>query len=200
VGSWGTAGAFSFYPTKNLGAYGDGGAVVTDDARLAERLRALRQYGWDDQRTSQTKGMNSRLDELQAAILGLKLSYLESWNADRRRLAELYRLELKGSSLVLPPAPAGSEPVHHLFVVRHPERDALRLHLAARGIQSMVHYPRPPHLHPAYADLGYRPGDFPEAERASREVLSLPIWPEMDNHDVSITCVVILEFLKRRHT
>ncbi len=194
VGSLGRAGAFSFYPTKNLGAYGDGGAIVTDDPALAARLRSLRQYGWDPERTSQVKGLNSRLDELQAAVLRVKLRHLEARNVRRRELAALYRSLLSESGIGLPPTPLDSQPAYYLFVVRHRERDALRAHLARQGIQTMVHYPLPPHLQPAYADLGYGQGDLPEAERASREILSLPLFPEMPEEAVRTVSRAVLGF------
>jgi dTDP-4-amino-4,6-dideoxygalactose transaminase len=198
AGTWGQAGAFSFYPTKNLGACGDGGAVVCGDPGLAARLRSLREYGWDSNRLSQMPGVNSRLDELQAAILRVKLRRLPAWNARRRELAGLYCSLLQGSSLQLPLSPEDSEAVHHLFVVRHPERDALGAFLAARGIQTMIHYPVPPHLQPAYADLGYRRGDLPEAERAAAQVLSLPLIPQMPEQADRAVCRAALEFLRAR--
>ncbi len=136
VGGWGQMGAFSFYPTKNLGAYGDGGAIVTDDAALAERVRRLRQYGWGTDRISEVKGINSRLDELQAAILRAKLPDLDGSNIRRRELADLYRSRLSGSGVTLPTSLANSEAVYHLFVIRHAQREALRLFLAERGIET----------------------------------------------------------------
>ncbi len=194
VGSIGRVGAFSFYPTKNLGAWGDGGALVTNDSAVADRVRRLRQYGWDSQRVSMEKGMNSRLDELQAAILRVKLRVLDAWNARRVELAGLYRAALSGSEVGLPPAPADCAPVHHLFVIRTEKRDALRAFLASRGIQTLIHYPVPVHLQPAYINLGYHAGSFPEAERLSREALSLPLYPEMTDEMLGIVCQAVLEF------
>jgi dTDP-4-amino-4,6-dideoxygalactose transaminase len=194
VGIWGQIGAFSFYPTKNLGAYGDGGAIVTEDAGLAERVRLLRQYGWGPDRVSEQKGINSRLDELQAAILRAKLPDLDASNVRRRELAWLYRSFLDGSGTGLPSIPAEAEPVYHLFVIRHAQRDALRLFLASRGIETHVHYPVPVHLQKAYLELGYRQGDLPETERASREVLSLPLYPEMTNEMVEQVSLAVLDF------
>ena len=194
VGSWGKAGAFSFYPTKNLGAYGDGGAIVTKDAELAEHLQRLRQYGWNSDKISEEKGMNSRLDELQAAILRVKLADLPTANARRVHLAKLYRRLLAGSKATLPAARAGSEPVYHLFVIRHPQRDGLRHYLASKGIATLVHYPEPVHLQKGYSDLGYPAGSFPESEKASREVLSLPLYPEMTDEIVEEVCQAVLSF------
>lgn len=180
VGSLGHAGAWSFYPGKNLGALGDGGAVTTDDDGIAERTRMLRSYGWRaDRDVSELPGFNDRLDELQAAVLNVKLRHLDDWNARRRRLAQLYRDGLAGSSVALPAVPHGLDPSWHLFVVRHPRRDALLSHLAGRGIAGRVHYPVPPHLQPAYAHRGFAPGDFPIAEAIHRTALSLPIGPHL---------------------
>ncbi len=194
VGAWGHVSAFSFYPTKNLGAYGDGGAMVTDDPELAERVRLLRQYGWKDRQVSTVKGLNSRLDELQAAILRVKLIHLDEWNAKRRQLALRYQDLLRDTGLTLPFAPSDSEPVHHLFVVRSPERDSLRAFLSDKGIQTLIHYPLPVHLQPAYSDLGYRPGNLPYSEAAAREVLSLPLYPEMSEDMVEEVCRGIRDF------
>jgi dTDP-3-amino-3,4,6-trideoxy-alpha-D-glucose transaminase len=166
VGTWGHAAAFSFYPTKNLGACGDGGAVVTGNTSLAESVRMLRQYGWHERHVSVVKGYNTRLDELQAALLRVKLRHLESWNARRRYLARNYADALAGSGLALPFEPENCEHVYHLYVVRHSKRDALRSFLGARGIATMVHYPVPVHLQPAYRDLGCAPG-LSEDEAAS---------------------------------
>jgi len=194
VGTWGHIGAFSFYPTKNLGAYGDGGAILTEDTELAERVRKLRQYGWGPDRVSERKGFNSCLDELQAAILRVKLTYLDAWNSRRRELATSYRTLLAGSGVGLPPLPAECEPVYHHFVIRHEQRDALSRFLANQGIETRVHYSVPIHLQPAYVDLGYQKGDLPGAERASREVLSLPLYPEMTDEMVERISRAILAF------
>lgn len=180
AGQLGDAAAFSFYPGKNLGALGDGGAVTTSDDVLAEQLRTYRNYGSKQKYYNQLPGYNSRLDELQAALLSVKLTTLEQDNAQRRAIAAVYQRELAGiDGLVLPTVPDWAEPVWHLYVVRHARRDALAQALAAEGIGTIVHYPVPPHLQPAYAQLGYQPGDFPIAEMIHREVLSLPIGPTM---------------------
>lgn len=194
VGSWGKAGAFSFYPTKNLGAYGDGGAIVTDDSDLAEHLQSLRQYGWNSEKISEEKGMNSRLDELQAAILRVKLADLETANRRRIELANLYRRLLTGSKITLPVVRSESEPVYHLFVIRHEQRDGLNRYLASKGIATLVHYPIPVHLQKGYSDLGYTSGSFPAAEKASQEVLSLPLYPEMTDEMVYEVCQALLSF------
>ena len=194
VGGLGHAAAFSFYPTKNLGAFGDGGAVVTNDPVLAERVRLLRQYGWREQYVSSIKGINSRLDELQAGILRVKLRHLDEWNARRRLLANLYFELLSGAGLVLPFPPEDAVHVFHQFVIRHPRRDELRKHLKERGIYTLVHYPIPIHLQPAYADLALSPGSLPNTEQAAREVLSLPLYPELREDQVERVCRAILEF------
>ncbi len=178
VGGWGDIGCFSFYPTKNLGGAGDGGMVTTNDPALAERLRLMRTYGWAERDRSVLRGMNSRLDELQAAILRVKLRYLDRWTARRRALAARYSHAFCGLSTVQPPETAsGAGHVYHLYVVRSGDRDRLRQFLAAREIGALVHYPVPIHLQEPYHELGSGPGSFPEAERAAREILSLPLHP-----------------------
>ena len=180
AGSLGHAAAYSFYPGKNLGALGDGGAVVTNDPALADRVRVLRNYGSRVKYYHEVEGFNSRLDELQAALLRVKLSRLDEWNERRRDVAAFYLRSLEGvAGLAQPFVPGWAAPVWHLFVVRHERRDALREHLAAAGIGTLIHYPLPPHLQAAYARLGYRQGAFPRAERMAREVLSLPIGPHL---------------------
>jgi dTDP-4-amino-4,6-dideoxygalactose transaminase len=183
VGSFGDIAAFSFYPTKNLGAYGDGGLVVTNDARLAERVRLARQYGWRRRYESETRGLNSRLDELQAAVLRVKFRHLDAWNRARRERAALYTgliSERQPLRRVCAPVemPYG-EHVYHLYVVSSPERSALVEFLEARGIGTAVHYPVPVHLQGAFAGLGHRRGDFPVAEAAADEILSLPLYPHI---------------------
>jgi dTDP-4-amino-4,6-dideoxygalactose transaminase len=179
AGALGHAAAFSFYPGKNLGALGDGGAVVTDDAELARRVRLLRNYGSSDKYRHDLAGCNSRLDELQAAFLRAKLPHLEGWNARRRRIAERYLREIRNPAMQLPVVAPDASSAWHLFVVRTPEREKLREHLGARGIGTGIHYPTPPHLQGALAHLGLRPGAFPVTERMHREALSLPMDPTL---------------------
>ena len=177
VGGLGDAAAFSFYPTKNLGAYGDGGLIVTDDEGVADRARLLRNYGWRTRYTSETHGSNSRLDELQAAILRVKLRHLAEANAERRRRAWRYAEHLAG--VAVPTEQPWADPVYHLYVVEVDGRDRLKLALADRGVATDVHYPLPAHLQPAYADLGGGPDSLPVTERLARRVLSLPMFPEL---------------------
>ena len=200
VGSLGDLGCFSFYPTKNLGAYGDGGFITTNDDTLAERLRLLRTYGWRERDHSVIKGLNSRLDELQAAVLRVKLNHLDSWTAQRRHLAALYSESLHDSGVSIPVEPSGVQPVYHLYVIATPLRDALRAHLKARGIEALVHYPTPIHLQEAYAGMGCAAGSFPNAERLAVEVLSLPLYPEMDEQVVVTVAAAVNEFAGRRAT
>lgn len=171
---------FSFYPGKNLGAYGDGGAVVTDDAALAEKVRTLANYGSRSKYDHQLAGFNSRLDELQAAFLCVRLAHLAEWNARRAALASRYLKELAGvPGLTLPSAPERIEPSWHIFAIRHPQRDQLHERLTQAGIGTMIHYPIPPHLSGAYADAGWKAGDFPVSEELSRTELSLPMGPHV---------------------
>ena len=195
AGSLGHMAAFSFYCSKNLGAYGDGGMVVTDDPALAQRVRLLRNHGQQERYRHEVLGTTSRLDELQAAVLRVKLRYLDEWNEARRARAQDYRRRLAGiPGLVLPCEPDHARHVYHLFVVRHPGRDALQRHLAARGIATGVHYPLPAHLQPACAHLGYREGDFPVSERLAREVLSLPMFPHLTTEQVEYVSMAIGEW------
>ncbi len=177
-------GALSFYPTKNLGALGDGGAVLVNDPVLAARLRRLRNGGQSSRYRHESFGVNSRLDELQAAILRVGLAHLPTWTERRRRLATMYLKRLAESSLCLPHEQCYARSVYHLFVVRHSKRDALAEALAARGVGTLVHYPVPLPLQPAFADSGGRPGLFPVAEKACSEVLSLPLHPELSDEQV----------------
>jgi len=181
AGSLGLAAAFSFYPTKNLGAYGDAGAVATNDEGLAGRVERLRQYGWSRRDVSETEGRNSRMDELQAAILLAKLPFLDQDNARRREIARRYDAALASLPLRLLRARSGSTPAPHLYPIRTAARDELARHLAANGIETGIHYPVPLHLQPAWASLGHRPGDFPVSEEACETVLSLPIYPTLSD-------------------
>lgn len=196
TGGFGRAAAFSFYPSKNLGAYGDGGAVATRDVEVAARLRELRQYGWSRRDFAGREGWNSRLDELQAAVLRVKLPFLERENARRREIATRYDEALAGLPLTLLATRAGSVPARHLYPVRVSRRDAFREHLAARGVETGIHYPVPLHLHPAYAFLGHRRGDFPVAEAACDTVVSLPIHPTLTDPQVEAVIAAARSFFE----
>lgn len=199
TGSLGHAAGFSFYPGKNLGAMGDAGAVVTNDASLAEQIRLLRNYGSEAKYYNRTKGYNSRLDELQAALLRVKLKRLDEWNERRRRMAELYLQNLEGiADLVLPYVPAEVEPVWHLFVVRTAQRRALQEHLSRVDIGTLIHYPQPPHRQQAYAELGYGRGSFPVAEKMADEVLSLPIGPHLSSAEFEYVLEQLATFANGR--
>lgn len=185
VGTFGLASAFSFYPTKNLGAYGDGGAVVTADRSIHEEVCKLRIYGQTDKHVHAVEGFNSRLDELQAAILSYKLTQLDENNEKRRHLADIYRWDLDGETPVrLPVEKPWARHVYHLFVIRTKEREALADYLKSNKIGTLIHYPTPIHLQQVYQRLGYKKGAFPEAERAASEILSLPIYPTMQEEEV----------------
>ncbi|HKS22202.1 MAG TPA: DegT/DnrJ/EryC1/StrS family aminotransferase [Thermoanaerobaculia bacterium] len=185
TGALGDAAGWSFYPGKNLGAYGDAGAVTTDDDALADRVRLLRNYGSRVKYRNEIAGFNSRLDPLQAALLRVKLPRLDAWNERRRSVAARYLQKLAGTAdLVLPEVAAEVEPVWHLFVVRHPRRDALQRHLESRSIGTLIHYPVPPHRSEAYQALGFAADAFPIAEEIAESALSLPIGPHMSGDDV----------------
>lgn len=199
VGTFGDIACFSFYPTKNLGAFGDGGMVVTENKIVADRVRALRMYGERERYKSLEVSGVSRLDELQAAVLRIKLRHLDRWNKKRKELAGYYEAGLKDL-----PAQAGISVIkgingscHHLFVIRTKRRDGLQKYLTARHIGTAVHYPVPIHQAPAFASLGYRRGDFPIAETLSREVVSLPFFPEMTEREVNMVVMRIKEFLQK---
>jgi dTDP-4-amino-4,6-dideoxygalactose transaminase len=184
AGTLGDVACFSFYPSKNLGAFGDAGMVVTDDEALAEKVRMLRHGGQRGRYEHVLLGLNSRLDELQAAILRVKLTHLDEWNARRRHLAALYTA-LLGDSAVDPPLEIPNvKHVYHLYVIRTPDRDALQQYLDEQGVGTAIHYPTPIHLQGAYCSLGIAPGSFPEAERAAQQILSLPIYPELTDTKV----------------
>jgi dTDP-4-amino-4,6-dideoxygalactose transaminase len=196
AGNLGSAAGFSFYPTKNLGAFGDAGAVVTNDDQLADKVRVLRNYGSRRKYDNEVRGHNSRLDPLQAAFLRVKLKHLDEWNERRRRIAARYLDSLRLlPRLGLPAVPPGVIPVWHLFVVAHPERDRLQAHLNANGIGTLIHYPVPPHLSPAYADLGYRPGDFPITEKMADTILSIPIGPHLSQEQAGFVIEKMREFV-----
>lgn len=198
AGNLADAAGFSFYPGKNLGAMGDGGAVTTNDDNLATQVRILRNYGSKIKYHNVAKGFNSRLDELQAALLRVKLKYLEEWNYSRNLIARTYLDGLCASKLVLPTVNEGADPVWHLFVVRSTQRDALQKNLEQAEIGTMIHYPVPPHLQLAYADEGYQVGDFPIAEKLSREVLSLPIFPHLKKQEMTLILSTIMTGVARQ--
>ena len=195
AGSLGHAAAFSFYPGKNLGAYGDGGMVVTNDCEIAKRLEMLRNYGQQEKYHHQFRGFNRRLDTLHAAVLRVKLKYLEKWNAARRWNANLYQKFLEGSGVMTPVEAGGAESVWHLYVIRTEQRDVLREHLVSRGINASIHYPIPIHLQPAYGDLGYQRGDFPVTEAHAQQILSLPMYAELTTELVEYVAKSIVTFL-----
>jgi dTDP-4-amino-4,6-dideoxygalactose transaminase len=191
VGSIGDAGAFSFYPAKNIGCFGDGGMAVTNDEAVAAKIAMLRNYGEAKKYEHLYLAYNRRLDTVQAAVLKVKLPFLDRWNAERRTAAQLYRQALAGTSLVLPPdcagagAAGGDEHVYYMFVVRSKRRDELAAALKARNIETGIHYPFPLHLLPVFQDLGHRAGDFPVAEGLAREALSLPIFPGITEDEIA---------------
>jgi dTDP-4-amino-4,6-dideoxygalactose transaminase len=197
TGSLGDAACVSFYPTKNLGAYGDAGMVVTNSHELAARIRTLRNHGQSEKYRSTEPGWNSRLDEIQAAILRVKLRHLSDWQSARQsHAAEYNRLLSQVPGVMPPPAPEGYEHVYHQYTIRIEYRDALQKFLTERRIGSTIYYPFPLHLQPLYASLGHKRGDFPHAERAAQEVLSLPMYPELRNEQIAQVVDAIAEFLK----
>jgi len=198
TGTLGDAAAFSFYYSKNLGAYGEGGIVVSDSRAIATQLQLLRNHGSTTRYHHALLGMNSRLDEMQAAILRIKLRQLEDWNSRRRALAREYDRRLADLPQVVRPVelPRASH-VYHLYVVRVPRRDELLEYLNGKGVGAAIHYPKPIHLQEATRYLGYKAGDFPVTEKASQEILSLPIYPELAIDDVDYICQSIAEFLRK---
>jgi dTDP-4-amino-4,6-dideoxygalactose transaminase len=197
TGSFSDAACLSFYPTKNLGAYGDAGMVVSDSTEIAARIRTLRNHGQTEKYRSSEPGWNSRLDEIQAAVLRVKLRHLSEWQRARRSNAAEYTRLLQQVPGVMPPLePEGFEHVYHQYTIRTERRDALQQHLAARKIGTTVYYPHPLHLQPLYASLGHKRGDFPHAERATQEVLSLPMYPELRKDQIARIVEAIVEFLK----
>jgi len=197
TGSLADAACVSFYPTKNLGAYGDAGMVVTNSPELAARIRTLRNHGQSEKYRSTEPGWNSRLDEIQAAILRVKLRHLSNWQRARQFHAAEYNRLLSQIPGVMPPLePQGYEHVYHQYTIRIEYRDALQKFLSERQIGSTIYYPYPLHLQPIYSSLGHKPGDFPHAERAAQEVLSLPMYPELRNEQIARVVNAIAEFLK----
>jgi len=196
VGSHGDAVAWSFYPGKNLGAIGDGGAVTTNNPSIADRLRVLRNYGSRVKYVNESRGFNSRLDPLQAAFLRAKLKHLDRWNARRRAIAERLLSELADTGLALPIVSDWAEPVWHVFAVRSKVRSQIQQELDRAGIGTMIHYPTPPHLQGAYADLGYAQGAFPIAERMAEQALSLPMGPHLDDESLERVIRALLDITR----
>ena len=194
IGAHGDAVAWSFYPGKNLGAMGDAGAVTTNDAALAERIRILGNYGSQVKYENEVKGVNSRLDPIQAAVLSVKLKCLDEWNGRRSELAKTYSQELASSSLILPYVPDWAEPVWHQYVVRTNERDHLQERLQQAGISTMIHYPIPPHAQPAYAEMKIADREVRLTSEMAREILSLSIGPQLDRRDQNYVIRQILDF------
>lgn len=196
VGSLGEIGCFSFYPSKNLGACGDAGILVTQNPELASRVRLLRNWGQTEKYHHACLGFNYRLDELQAAILRVKLKKLPEWNLSRRKIALIYEQSITTPHIVKPSWPPGLDSAWHLYTIRTARRDELRDYLQARGISTAIHYPRPLHLQPAYSHLGYHVGDLPNAELAARQVLSLPLYPGMPEDDALYVVETIHSFFR----
>jgi dTDP-4-amino-4,6-dideoxygalactose transaminase len=198
-GSLGTIAGFSFYPGKNLGAYGDGGLITTNDPELAAKVRRLRHYGQETKYHHHEKGDNSRLDTIQAAVLNVKLKYLATWNKVRATLAEQYRQLLDGvGDIVFQEKAAFSTHIYHLFIIETDHRESLMKHLSELGIQTNIHYPIPIHLQKAYLSLGHRVGDYPHAERAAGRMLSLPMFPELSNAQIERVTSAIKEFFAKK--
>lgn len=196
AGSLGDAAGFSFYPAKNLGALGDAGAVTTNDDLLAQKITCLRNYGSETVYVNKTKGINSRLDELQAAFLRVKLRHLDAWNKRRSSVAQKYYNCFSTTKIILPYVPSYAQPNWHVFVIRTNRRDELQQHLTTAGIDTHIHYPVPPHLQEAYADLGYKNGQFPVSETLAKEILSLPIGPHLTDEQVQKITAAVIDFFK----
>ena len=194
AGSLGDMGCYSFYPGKNLGAYGEGGAVVTNNAEYARKIKMLRDWGAEKKYQHVLKGYNYRMEGIQGAILRVKLGHLEDWTKKRRENALIYKEELKDSKVILPKEMVYTRHVYHVFAVRSTRRDALQQLLTDKGIQTGIHYPIPVHLLPAYEDLGYKKGDFPHSEKAADEVLSLPMFAELSKDSIKEVALAIKEF------
>jgi dTDP-4-amino-4,6-dideoxygalactose transaminase len=196
VGAFGEISCFSFYPGKNLGACGEGGALLTNNSAFAARARSLREHGSTVRYYHDEIGFNYRMEGFQGAVLGVKLKHLAKWTAERQRVAKCYTELLAGTPLQLPHEAGYAQSAWHLYVVRHPRRDELKKHLEANGIGCALHYPVPLHLQKCYASLGHKPGDFPVAEKAAREVLSLPIYPELTDAQIRRAAEIIKGFFK----
>jgi dTDP-4-amino-4,6-dideoxygalactose transaminase len=195
TGAFGELNATSFYPSKNVGALGEAGAITTDDADLAHKVRVMRNYGSQQRYYNEIKGFNARIDELQAGLLSVKLKHIDRWTKERQQIAAWYREELADcQDVILPEIAEGATHVYHLFVIRHAQRDALQQHLQAHGIGTVIHYPIPPHLQEAYQDLGFRKGDFPLAEEIANTILSLPLFIGMTHEQVKYVAKEVKRF------
>jgi len=199
IGGHGDAVAWSFYPGKNLGAMGDGGAITTNNSVIAEKLNKLRNYGSSEKYINPIKGFNSRLDPLQAAILSLKLKYLDAWNVRRSKIASLYLSGLNEAGLMLPFAPEWGSSVWHIFVIRSKLRNKLQKALIANGVSTLIHYPIPPHLQEAYSEFGWKVGSFPISEKMANESLSLPIGPHLDEASIERIIAIVLSFMQKNN-
>lgn len=195
-GTMGEVGCFSFYPGKNLGAYGDGGAVITNNGEIAEYVRHYRNYGQSKKYYHDVVGWNARLDTVQAAVLGVKLKYLDGWNAARRKHAEAYRQVLEGAPVRFQTIAPGNEPTYHLFIIRTSRRDELLDYLGRNGVSCGIHYPVPVHMQKAYAHLGLGAGSFPITEQMAKEMISLPMYPEIEDGQIHYVGDLIREYLK----
>ena len=197
IGTFGEISVFSFYPGKNLGAFGEGGALVTNNAEFAKRARSLREHGSTVRYYHDEVGFNYRMEGIQGAVLGIKLKHLPQWTSERQRVAKRYAELLKDTPLQLPAEPAYAESVWHLYVVRHPRRDELKAYLDANGVGCALHYPLPLHLQKCYASLGYKAGDFPNAEKSANQCLSLPIYPELTEAHIQRVAEVVKAFFAK---
>jgi len=197
TGAWGDIGAFSFYPTKNLGAIGDGGAIITNDISIAEKVKLLRQYGWGRRYVSEIPGLNSRLDEIQAAILQIKLNHLDVENSRRREIAKQYSSYFQGMPLTLPQETKLCNHVYHQYVIRSSDRDSLKAFLYQKGIGTLIHYPLPVHMQPAYKNrIFVGEGGLSNTEIVSQEVLSLPMYPQLSDAQIEQVCMAVKEWCK----
>ncbi len=198
VGGYGNVACFSFYPVKNLGAFGEAGAIITNDDALALKLRQLRDHGQVSKYNHEMIGHNYRMDGIQGAVLGVKLKHLQTWTERRRAIASRYRTLLKGvGDISLPFESAKAYHVYHLFVIRTPQRDALQTYLTEHGVATALHYSRGVHMQKAYGSLGYKPGDFPETEKAANECISIPLYPEMSDEQIEYVATTIKEFYSK---
>lgn len=196
MGSIGDIAAFSFYPAKNLGAYGDGGAITTNNKKFADKIKQMRNYGQTQKYHHDYLAWNSRLDTIQASVLIIKLKYIDKWNKARRKNAQIYNKLLKNLPIITPEIPVDSNHVFHLYVIRFTKRDDLAKYLNSKGISTGLHYPIPIHLQKAYIDLGYKKGDFPVAEKLASEILSLPMYPELKESDIEYIAKEVKNYFK----